>query len=108
MLAFEVNQWVIVFHETMSDSGSSLRLACFVGLDAVEDALGHLGLDREVGNGRPGFVGHSTGSGSWDVEYLAVGSEEIVSLVFFRYFTGCQRVRHQGPLLRSHRRLRNR
>ena len=52
MLAFEVNQWVTVFHETMSDSGSSLRLACLVGLDAVEDALGHLGFDREVGQGR--------------------------------------------------------
>ena len=42
MLAFEVSQWVTVFHETMSDSGSSLRLACLVGLDAVEDALGIL------------------------------------------------------------------
>ena len=55
MLAFEVNQWVTVFHETMSDSGSSLRLACLVGLDAVEDALGHLGFDREFGNGRAGL-----------------------------------------------------
>jgi len=43
MLAFEVNQWVTVFHETMSDSGSSLRLAFLVGLDAVEDALGSPG-----------------------------------------------------------------
>jgi hypothetical protein len=92
MLAFEVNQWVTVFHETISESGSSLRLSCLVGLDAVEDALGHLGFDHEVGDARPGFVGHSTGSGSWDVEYLTVGSEEIVPRVFFRYFTGCRKV----------------
>jgi hypothetical protein len=58
MLAFEVNQWGTVFHETMSDSGSSLRLACLVGLDAVEDALGHLGFDREVGEGST--EGHET------------------------------------------------
>lgn len=51
MFAFEVNQWVTAFHETMSDSRSSLRLTCLVGLDAVEDALGHLGFDREVAEG---------------------------------------------------------
>jgi hypothetical protein len=79
---------VTVFHDQNSDEGGELRLACFLKPDAVEDALRNSSFELDSGEGRPGFVGYSDGEGGWNVEYLTVGSEEVVPLLFHRYFSG--------------------
>lgn len=88
ILGFEQQDWVTIFHDDNSDAGGDLRIACFLKPEAVEDALRDSSFDLDNGGGRPGFVGYSNGEGGWNVEYLTVGSEEVVPLVFHRYFSG--------------------
>ena len=88
IIRFEQEDWVTIFHDHSSEEGGELRIACFLKPDGIERALDDPSFDLNGGDGRPGFVGYSDGDGGWNVEYLAVGAEEVVPLVFHRYFTG--------------------
>lgn len=88
VLAFEEQDWVLAFHDERGDSGDDLRIACFLHQDAVEHALTNESFDLGPGDGRPGFVGYGDGNGNLETRYVLVGEDEVVPLVFDRYFSG--------------------
>src|SRR5215218_51580 len=87
-MTFEQQDWITVFRDENSDDGGDLRIACLLRLEGIENALHQPGFDFSPGDGRPGFVGHSNEAGGWDIEYLTVGDEAVVPLVFDRNFSG--------------------
>lgn len=88
VLAFEGQDWVLAFHDERGDAGDDLRIACFLHPDAVENALANESFDLGPGEGRPGFVGYGDGQGNLATRYVLVGEEDVVPLVFDRYFSG--------------------
>jgi hypothetical protein len=88
VMRFEQQDWVAVFQDEDSEGGGALRIACFLKLDAVNEALERPSFDLDSGDGHPGFVSWSEGTGGYRVEYQTVGSEDVVPLVFHRYFSG--------------------
>lgn len=88
LLGFERDAWVCVYRRDDRDTGGEYRIACLLRPAAVEEALRQPSFGFEPGDGRPGFVGQGNGAGGWNVEYVTIGSEEVVPLVFERYFRG--------------------
>lgn len=88
VLAFEDQDWVLAFHDERGDSGDDLRIACFLHQDAVEHALANESFDLGPGDGRPGFIGYGDGTGNLETRYVLVGEDEVVPLLFDRYFSG--------------------
>ena len=87
LLAFESQDWVTVFHDDNGDEGGFLRMACFLRPEQVGHSLANPSFDVGPGDGRPGFIGHSSDDG-WVTEYSRVGDQETVPLVFNRYPEG--------------------
>lgn len=87
VLAFEQEDWVVVFHEERGKAGDDLRIACFLRGEAVEHALAHDSFDLGPGDGRPGFVSYG-GTGKLEARYVLVGEDDVVPLVFHRCFSG--------------------
>jgi hypothetical protein len=87
-MTFEQQDWVTIFKKDNSNEGGELRIACFLRPDGVPAALAQPGFNIGPGDGRPGVAGSSDGAGGWEIEYLTVGAENEVPLVFDRYFDG--------------------
>lgn len=85
---FEASPWVTVFRDESAEDSESYVLACLLDEDLVQNALHRPSFDLLSGHGRPGFVATGNSSGGWDAEYLTVGADGVIPLVFHRYSQG--------------------